>query len=103
MTRTAQEKGGGGDHGEPRFPAFPVRPPPDLLDAVLAVGGFWFDVVADAGEARNVSMYGHGREYGHGHGYGREHAYGHGHGCEYGHGYRPGYEHDMPMTMHMGM
>jgi len=27
-----------------RVPEFPIRPPPDTLDAVVGCGGFWFDV-----------------------------------------------------------
>jgi len=55
-TRLAQELGGRhvGSETAESVPAFPTRPTPDVLEAVLAADGYWFDLVAEPGRGMTL-------------------------------------------------
>ena len=42
---------------EPRARSFPPRPLPELVDAVLRLGGFWFDLHAEAETNSAVTLF----------------------------------------------
>ena len=51
---------GGRDIGADRaasVPTFPARPRPEMLEAVLAAGGFWFDVAAEAASGQTLTLF----------------------------------------------
>lgn len=44
-----------GGMGPESVPPFPIRPPPEVLEAVVSANGMWFDIAAE--EARPLTLF----------------------------------------------